>query len=75
MLAGRLCLVCDLSEYEIKPGESSRKLHTLQVPLVMRQINILHFLLNKGEYEELLKAEECTEHHFQKINLVRYKTG
>ncbi|KAH3739017.1 hypothetical protein DPMN_045661 [Dreissena polymorpha] len=75
MLARRLCLVCDLSEYEINPGESSRKLHTLQVPLVMRQINILHFLLNKGEYEELLNAEECTEHYLQKINLARYKTG
>lgn len=75
MLAGKLCLACDMSEDEISPVKLSSQLQTVSVSAFMEEINILHFLINKNQYEELRKADECTEHSLKRINLARCKAG
>ncbi|KAH3742455.1 hypothetical protein DPMN_049198 [Dreissena polymorpha] len=37
-------------------------------------MNVLHFLINKDQYEEFLKTSECTEHSLHIIHLYRWKT-
>ncbi|KAH3736590.1 hypothetical protein DPMN_043161 [Dreissena polymorpha] len=74
VLAGKLCLACDMSEDEISRGKLSSTSPTLSVPAFMEEINVLHFLINKDQYEEFLKTSECTEHSLHRINLYRCKT-